>query len=178
MGPAPVRPFTQNRFHNWHRQWTYGNGDIGNQGVHQIDLARWGLGVALPKKVQSMGGHYMFDDDQETPNTQVCAFDYSEEKNYSSLKYGTGSPTRKATLARILEIPTLWVSSSLVPRVIWKFQTMGCIALFWARKKNLDQQLGRKGITLPISSKPCATAGRTPLMQRLKRGGCLQAWST
>jgi predicted dehydrogenase len=76
-GPAPARPFTRNRFHyNWHWQWTYGNGDIGNQGVHQLDLARWGLGVGLPERVQSMGGHYMFSDDQETPNTQVSAFHY------------------------------------------------------------------------------------------------------
>ncbi len=43
-GPAPVRPFTRNRFHhNWHWFWAYGNGDIGNQGVHQVDIARWGL---------------------------------------------------------------------------------------------------------------------------------------
>jgi predicted dehydrogenase len=81
MGPAPERPFTKNRFHyNWHWQWAYGCGDIGNQGVHQLDVARWGLGVGLPSKVQSMGGHYMFNDDQETPNTQVCAFEYPEVK--------------------------------------------------------------------------------------------------
>ncbi len=81
LGPAPVRPFSQNRFHyQWHWNWAYGNGDIGNQGVHQMDLARWGLGVGLPKKVQSMGGHYMFDDDQETPNTQVATFEFPEAK--------------------------------------------------------------------------------------------------
>ncbi len=81
LGPAPVRPFTQNRFHyEWHWNWAYGNGDIGNQGVHQMDIARWGLGVGLPKKVQSMGGHYMFDDDQETPNTQVATFEFPEAK--------------------------------------------------------------------------------------------------
>ena len=80
-GPAPSRPFTKNRFHyQWHWQWAYGNGDIGNQGVHQLDVARWGLGVTLPSKVQSMGGHFMFDDDQETPNTQVTAFMYPAEK--------------------------------------------------------------------------------------------------
>jgi predicted dehydrogenase len=80
-GPAALRPFTKNRFHyQWHWQWAYGNGDIGNQGVHQLDIARWGLGVKLPTKVQSIGGHFMFDDDQETPNTQVCAFMYPEEK--------------------------------------------------------------------------------------------------
>ena len=80
LGPAPKRAFTMNRFHyNWHWHWDYGNGDIGNQGVHQMDIARWGLGVGLPRKVQSMGGHFMFDDDQETPNTLISTFTYPEE---------------------------------------------------------------------------------------------------
>ncbi|MEK7408614.1 MAG: Gfo/Idh/MocA family oxidoreductase [Acidobacteriota bacterium] len=79
LGPAPSRPFTRNRFHyNWHWFWEYGNGDIGNQGIHQMDAARWGLGVRYPVKVSSMGGHFMFDDDQETPNTQVSTFEFNE----------------------------------------------------------------------------------------------------
>ncbi len=77
LGPAPKRPFTRNRFHyNWHWHWDYGNGDIGNQGVHQMDIARWGLGVQHPRRVQAMGGHFMFDDDQETPNTLTSVFEY------------------------------------------------------------------------------------------------------
>jgi predicted dehydrogenase len=77
LGPAPKRPFTRNRFHyNWHWNWDYGNGDIGNQGAHQMDIARWGLGVTLPTKVSSLGGHFMFDDDQQTPNTQVALFEF------------------------------------------------------------------------------------------------------
>ena len=78
-GPAPDKKFSQNRFHyNWHWQWEYGNGDIGNQGVHQLDVARWGLGVDLPSKVQAMGGHFMFDDDQTTPNTLLSSMMYPE----------------------------------------------------------------------------------------------------
>ena len=76
-GPAPLKPFTRNRFHyNWHWIWDTGNGDLGNQGVHEVDLARWGLGVKLPNKVSALGGHFMFDDDQETPNTLNCAFEF------------------------------------------------------------------------------------------------------
>jgi predicted dehydrogenase len=81
LGPAAKRPFSRNRFHyNWHWHWDYGNGDMGNQGVHEMDMARWGLGVGLPQKIQSAGDHYMFDDDQETPNTQVCTFEYPDQK--------------------------------------------------------------------------------------------------
>ena len=77
LGPAPKREFTKNRFHyNWHWAWDYGNGDLGNQGIHQLDLARWGLGVTYPVKVSAMGGHFMFDDDQETPNTMVATFEF------------------------------------------------------------------------------------------------------
>jgi predicted dehydrogenase len=77
LGPAPKREFTRNRFHyNWHWFWDYGNGDIGNQGIHEMDIARWGLGVTYPSRVSAMGGHYMFDDDQETPNTMVATFEF------------------------------------------------------------------------------------------------------
>ena len=72
-----MKPFTRNRFHyNWHWIWDTGNGDLGNQGVHEIDQARWGLGVKLPKRVSAIGGHFLFDDDQETPNTLNCAFEF------------------------------------------------------------------------------------------------------
>ncbi|MEX2564607.1 MAG: Gfo/Idh/MocA family oxidoreductase [Cyclobacteriaceae bacterium] len=77
LGPAPKRPFNPNRFHyNWHWHWDYGNGDMGNQGAHQMDIARWGLGVKHPSVISSMGGHFMFDDDQETPNTQIAVFEF------------------------------------------------------------------------------------------------------
>jgi predicted dehydrogenase len=78
-GPAPLHAFTKNRFHyNWHWNWDYGNGDIGNQGIHEMDIARWGLGVKYPTKVSGMGGHFMFDDDQQTPNTMVSTFEFDE----------------------------------------------------------------------------------------------------
>jgi len=76
-GPAPLRPYTKNRFHyNWHWFWDTGNGDLGNQGIHEVDIARWGLGVTHPTKVSSVGAKFMFDDDQETPNTQTSSFEF------------------------------------------------------------------------------------------------------
>lgn len=76
-GPAPLKPFTKNRFHyNWHWIWDTGNGDLGNQGIHEIDLARWGLGVTLPNKVTAIGGHFLFDDDQQTPNVLTVAYEF------------------------------------------------------------------------------------------------------
>ena len=76
-GPAPAHPFTQNRWHyNWHWFWDYGSGDMGNDGIHQIDVARWGLGVEYPKQTNATGGQLFYDDDHETPDTQTVVFDY------------------------------------------------------------------------------------------------------
>jgi predicted dehydrogenase len=81
LGPAPMRPFSRNRFHyNWHWFWDTGNGDIGNQGIHEMDKARWGLGRGLPTHVSSTGGKYVYQDDQETPNTQTATFDYGDAR--------------------------------------------------------------------------------------------------
>lgn len=77
LGPAPRVPFTRNRWHyNWHWFWDYGCGDIGNDGIHQIDQARWGLGVGIPNAVTASGGQLFYDDDHQTPDTQVVTFEY------------------------------------------------------------------------------------------------------
>jgi len=85
LGPAPMRPFNELRFaYNWHWFWDTGNGDLGNQGVHQMDIARWGMGLANDhsglKNVVSTGGKYAYDDMQETPNTQMCSFYYGDRE--------------------------------------------------------------------------------------------------
>lgn len=82
LGPAPQRPFNRNRFHyNWHWYWDYGCGDIGNQGPHQLDIARWGMNKnEHPVKIKSSGGFFAFDSDQQTPNTQVATFEYADGK--------------------------------------------------------------------------------------------------
>jgi predicted dehydrogenase len=81
-GPAQMRPFSKRLVHyNWHWHWDYGNGDVGNQGIHETDMCMWGLGVtALPSKITSMGGKFTFDDDKETPEVQTSTYLYPEEK--------------------------------------------------------------------------------------------------
>ncbi|HZW32829.1 MAG TPA: Gfo/Idh/MocA family oxidoreductase [Isosphaeraceae bacterium] len=77
QGPAPDRPFYPNRFHyNWHWFWHWGTGELGNNGIHAVDVARWGLGVEAPLAVSSGGGKYVFDDDQEVPDTQITTWEF------------------------------------------------------------------------------------------------------
>lgn len=79
LGPAPLRPFNPNRFHyNWHWFWDYGTGDLGNDGVHAVDYARWLLGVEDPVAVSASGAKLYFQDDQETPDTQTVTFEFGD----------------------------------------------------------------------------------------------------
>ena len=80
LGPASRQPYHGNLVHyNWHWFWEFGNGDIGNQGVHEIDVARWAIpGATLPTKVWSLGGRFAYDDQGETPNTQMAVFEYGD----------------------------------------------------------------------------------------------------
>jgi len=77
-GPLPKMPFNLNRYHstvNWH--WHYGAGDIGNDGVHELDIARRALGVELPTVVSGMGRKMYFDDDQQTPDTMSINYEFA-----------------------------------------------------------------------------------------------------
>ena len=80
LGPAPEQPYHENLVHyRWHWFWDFGNGDIGNQGVHQMDIARWLIpGAAWPKSVISFGGRYANNDQGQTPNALVCIYDYGD----------------------------------------------------------------------------------------------------
>jgi predicted dehydrogenase len=80
LGPAPEAALTRPQFHyDWHWQWSYGNGDLGNQGIHQMDIARWGLGESkLCQGVFSYGGRLGYEDAGETANTQVVVHDYGD----------------------------------------------------------------------------------------------------
>ena len=80
LGPAPEQPYHENLVHyKWHWFWDTGNGDTGNQGVHQMDVARWAIkGATLPKSVWSLGGRFGYEDQGQTPNTQLAVYDYGE----------------------------------------------------------------------------------------------------
>jgi Oxidoreductase family, NAD-binding Rossmann fold/Oxidoreductase family, C-terminal alpha/beta domain len=79
-GPSPMKPLHRKNLHyDWHWVWETGNGDLGNQGIHEMDKARWGLNKSeFPRSVVGLGGRFGYVDDGETANTQVCVFDYGD----------------------------------------------------------------------------------------------------
>jgi predicted dehydrogenase len=80
QGPAPLRPYRDNILpYTWHWYWHWGTGELGNNAVHFVDVARWGLDADIPKRVTSSGGKYRYDDDQETPDTNVVAFEFGDK---------------------------------------------------------------------------------------------------
>ena len=79
QGPVTERSFSKRLVHyNWHWHWDYGNGDVGNQGIHETDLCQWGLDVQLPSRIVAMGGKFLWDDDKETPEVLTTNYYYPE----------------------------------------------------------------------------------------------------
>ncbi len=106
-GPAPKVPVMRSKLHyDWHWIWNYGNGDLGNQGVHEMDKARWGLGkTTMPNSAFSIGGRFGYVDDGETANTQLCVFDYTDAKMIFEVR---GLPTEAYKSAKVGNI---WVGT-------------------------------------------------------------------
>jgi hypothetical protein len=113
-GPAPLEMPRRNvRLNNagtvhydWHWIWHYGNGDLGNQGVHEMDKARWGLRKAMPSSVCSVGGRFGYTDDGQTANTQVALFDYGESKMVFEVR-GLKSPNYRGA-----GVGNIWVGTN------------------------------------------------------------------
>jgi predicted dehydrogenase len=94
LGPAPERPFNHNRFHyNWHWNWDFGGGEIANNGIYQLDTARWGINKdAHPATVVSVGGRLGYKDDGQTPNSQTTLYEYGDVQIVQEIR---GLPTEK-----------------------------------------------------------------------------------
>ena len=119
LGPAPKKPLTRERLHyDWHWMWDYGNGDLGNQGIHQMDIARWFLGeMELSPKVWSVGGRLGYEDDGETANTQIIYHEYEtaplifEVRGLGDVKGSSKRPTyRGGSVAVYIECEKGWAA--------------------------------------------------------------------
>src|SRR5438445_67555 len=106
-GPAPLKmPHRNTSFgtvhYDWHWTWDYGNGDLGNQGIHEMDKARWGLGKnELPRSVVSVGGRFGYVDDGQTANTQICVYDYGDVELIFEVRGLKTDPFRGAKVGNI-----------------------------------------------------------------------------
>ncbi len=81
QGPAQERAFSKRYVHyNWHWHWDFGNGDVGNQGIHETDMCLWGLGLeTLPSEIVAMGGKFLWDDDKQTPEVLASSYYFPEQ---------------------------------------------------------------------------------------------------
>ena len=182
-GPAPKRPFTKNRFHyNWHWFWDTGNGDLGNQGIHEMDKCRWGLGVTHPTKVSAIGGKFMFDDDQETPNTISASYEFDVDGKKKMMTFEVRhwiSPHEAGIQEGSRATPS--GTSSTARRATWSSTTTTSITRSWARTRRRDRPQRRRTPTGRTSSTRSAAAGgriSTPKSRRARSRATWCTWRT
>ena len=135
--PRPVAPMQREQFHyDWHWQFAYSNGDIGNQGPHQLDVARWGLGNPdlLPKRVMSFGGRWGYDDDGETANNQLAFYQY--ENGAPMLFDNRGLPMKDMNWAKGMEPVFRINGKTAAPRI---GNVVHCEGGFIAESKAYDK---------------------------------------
>jgi predicted dehydrogenase len=108
-GPAPIVPLArQNLHYDWHWNWMYGNGELGNWGIHLLDGCRMAAGGGLPRHVISIAGRFGYQDDGQTPNTQIVYFDYQPAPIVFELR---GLPKNKSFLASTT--PDFWGNDAM-----------------------------------------------------------------
>jgi predicted dehydrogenase len=109
LGPAPEHAFNAGRFHKqWHNYWDYSGGDMANDGVHQLDVARWMLDKDCPTHITSTGGNYAFKDDNETPETQTAEFQFDDAQlHFEQIGFGNYMLKEDPTV-RSGEVFPLW----------------------------------------------------------------------
>ena len=158
-GPAPMHPPRRARFHyDWHWFWDYGAGDVGNQGVHEMDVARWFLGEKyVAPKTLSIGGRFGYVDDAETPNTLITFHDYYNAPlimEVRGLPEKTGAKEmdqyRGATIGVVVECEggASWSRITIARRPTTK------------TGRNSNVLRAASELILPISSKPCAAVAK------------------
>lgn len=114
QGPAPDRAYRDNFVHyHWHWFWHWGTGELGNNGVHTIDVCRWGLGVETARRVTSAGAKLRYDDDQETPDTNTVTFDFSTGPEARTITWENRSWAQKTPLDPQAEIVFFGENGSL-----------------------------------------------------------------
>lgn len=134
QGPVPRRPYVDNRVpYNWHWFWHYGNGELGNNGIHSIDLCRWGLGVDFPVRVTSAGGRYCYQDDQETPDTHTACFEFEDRKLITWVGHSCNKHNEK-------DFVTFYGDKGAL-----KIGVEGGYTLFDANDKEIKKQQGTRG---------------------------------
>jgi len=162
QGPAPRKPFHSNYLHyNWHWFWHWGNGELGNNGVHMIDLCRWGLGVSRPVGVRSAGGRYRYTDDQETPDTHHVAYDFADRKTIVWEGFSCNPPpTGKAPA----DVVFLGEKGSLAIRD-------GSYTLHDPKGKEIEKQSGKGGNVEHFTNFIESVRGRAKLNSPIPEGG-------
>ncbi len=86
VGPGKWRPYSKKHVHyNWHWTWDFGNGEIGNQGIHELDMLQWGLDVTLPDEIVSSGGRYLWEDHRETPEMLTTLMQFKPERKMAEV---------------------------------------------------------------------------------------------
>jgi predicted dehydrogenase len=169
VGPGKLRPYSKNHVHyNWHWTWDFGNGEIGNQGVHEIDLLQWGLGVKLPTKVTALGGKYLWKDHRETPEVMsaLCEFGKGRSTPRSRCASGCRTTRRWARTA----------TSSTAARATCRLAATRPTSSSWAARASRVRRARRRRSTTRTSSPPSAAGGPRTRTARSKPRTIPRRW--